>query len=37
MQLFKYLKNILYGKKIIVGMGAGNISNWMWEIPSQIR
>ena len=37
MQLFKYLKNIMYGKKIIVGMGAGNISNWMWEIPSQIR
>ena len=37
MQLFKYLRNVMYGKKIIVGMGAGNISNWMWKIPTQIK
>jgi len=23
----------MYGKKIVIGMGAGSISNWMRELP----
>ena len=33
-QLSKYLKKNMYGKKIVVGMGAGSISNWIKELPS---
>ena len=33
-QLAKFLKQNMYGKKIVVGMGAGSISNWMKELPS---
>ena len=33
-QLAKFLKKNMYGKKIVVGMGAGSISNWMKELPS---
>ena len=33
-QLSKYLKQNMYGKKIVVGMGAGSISNWIKELPS---
>ena len=36
-QLAKFLKNNLYGKKIIIGMGAGSISNWMRELPQLIK
>ena len=32
-QLSKYIKNNLYGKKIVIGMGAGTISTWMRELP----
>ena len=32
-QLGKFLKKNMYGKKIIIGMGAGSISNWMRELP----
>ena len=32
-QLAKFLKNNIYGKKIVIGMGAGSISNWMRELP----
>ena len=35
-QLAKFLKQNMYGKKIVVGMGAGSISNWMKELPSLI-
>ena len=31
-QLAKFLKQNMYGKKIVVGMGAGSISNWMREL-----
>ncbi len=31
-QLAKFLKANMYGKKIVVGMGAGSISNWMKEL-----
>ena len=32
-QLAKFLKKSIYGKKIVIGMGAGSISNWMRELP----
>ncbi len=35
-QLAKFFKKNMYGKKIVIGMGAGSISNWMREIPSLI-
>ena len=35
-QLAKYFKNNMYGKKIVVGMGAGSISSWMRELPNLI-
>ena len=31
--LAKFIKNNMYGKKIVIGMGAGSISNWMKSIP----
>ncbi|MDC1033237.1 UDP-N-acetylmuramate--L-alanine ligase [Candidatus Pelagibacter sp.] len=33
-QLAKYLKKNMYGKKIVIGMGAGSISSWIKELPS---
>jgi UDP-N-acetylmuramate--alanine ligase len=33
-QLAKLTKNIIYGKKIVVGMGAGTISSWIKELPN---
>ena len=35
-ELAKFIKNNIYGKKIVVGMGAGTISAWMRELPSLI-
>ena len=35
-ELAKLIKSIIYGKKIVVGMGAGTISAWMKELPSLI-
>ena len=35
-QLSKFLKKNMYGKKIVIGMGAGTITNWMRELPSLI-
>ena len=32
-QLAKYIKNNIYGKKIVIGMGAGSISAWIRELP----
>jgi UDP-N-acetylmuramate--alanine ligase len=32
-QLAKYIKNNIYGKKIVIGMGAGTISTWIRELP----
>ena len=34
--LAKFVKNNMYGKKIVIGMGAGSISNWMRSIPELI-
>ena len=35
-ELTKLIKNTIYGKKIVVGMGAGTISAWMRELPNLI-
>tara|TARA_B100000780_G_scaffold92325_1_gene63957 strand:+ start:3511 stop:4905 length:1395 start_codon:yes stop_codon:yes gene_type:complete len=35
-QLAKFIKHNIYGKKIVVGMGAGTISGWMKELPKLI-
>jgi len=35
-ELGKLIKNTIYGKKIVVGMGAGTISTWMKELPNLI-
>ena len=32
-QLAKFIKKSMYGKKIVIGMGAGSISNWMRKLP----
>ena len=36
-QLAKFLKQNMYGKKIVVGMGAGSISNWIKELPNLMK
>ena len=36
-ELAKYLKNSMYGKKLIVGMGAGSISSWIRDLPKLIK
>tara|TARA_B100000674_G_scaffold422530_1_gene374724 strand:- start:46 stop:1443 length:1398 start_codon:yes stop_codon:yes gene_type:complete len=36
-ELAKYIKANIYGKKIIVGMGAGTISTWMRELPKLLK
>ena len=35
-QLAKFVKKNMYGKKIVIGMGAGSISNWMRKLPELI-
>ncbi len=32
-QLANYIKNNIYGKKIVISMGAGTISSWIRELP----
>ena len=36
-QLAKFLKKNMYGKKIVIAMGAGSISNWMKELPKLMK
>ena len=36
-QLSKFLKSNMYGKKIVIGMGAGSISNWMRKLPKLMK
>ena len=31
--LARFIKQNIYGNKIVIGMGAGSISNWMKELP----
>ena len=33
-QLARFIKQSIYGKEIVIGMGAGTISNWMRQLPS---
>jgi UDP-N-acetylmuramate--alanine ligase len=35
-ELAKFIKSNVYGKKIVIGMGAGTISSWMKELPKLI-
>ena len=35
-QLARFIKQNIYGKKIVIGMGAGSISNWMRNLPKLI-
>jgi len=35
-QLAQLIKKTIYGKKIVIGMGAGTISGWMKELPKLI-
>ena len=32
-QLSKFVKQYIYGNKVVIGMGAGSISSWMKELP----
>ena len=36
-QLSKFLKKNMYGKKIVIGMGAGSISTWMRNLPQLMK
>ena len=36
-QLAKYVKSNIYGKKIVIGMGAGSISSWIRELPKYLK
>jgi UDP-N-acetylmuramate--alanine ligase len=35
-QLAKFIKQKIYGSKIVIGMGAGSISSWLKELPKLI-
>ena len=35
-QLARYVKQNIYGEKIVIGMGAGSISNWIRNLPNLI-
>ena len=37
LDLIKYVKQNIYGNKIVIGMGAGSISNWIRELPKHIK
>jgi len=35
-ELSNYIKNNIYGKKILIAMGAGSISNWIRNISEKL-
>ena len=35
-QFAKYINQNIYGKKIVIGMGAGSISNWIRNLPKML-
>ena len=37
LDLIKYVKQNIYGDKIVIGMGAGSISNWIRDLPKYIK
>jgi len=36
-QIAKLVKSNIYGKKIVIGMGAGTISSWMKQLPGLLK
>ena len=36
-ELSRFVKQKIYGKKIVIGMGAGSISNWIRNLPNLIK
>ena len=36
-ELAKFIKSSIYGKKIVIGMGASSISSWMRDLPKIIQ
>ena len=36
-ELAKFAKKYIYGEKIVIGMGAGTISNWIRNLPNLIK
>ena len=36
-ELAKFAKKNIFGDKIVIGMGAGTISNWMRNLPKIIK
>ena len=36
-QLAKFLKQFLSSENLVIGMGAGSISNWIKELPSLMK
>ncbi len=37
LDLVKYVKQNIYGNKIVIGMGAGSVSNWIRDLPNYIK
>ncbi len=37
LDLIRYVKQNTYGQKIVIGMGAGSISNWIRSLPEYIK
>ena len=37
LDLVKYVKQNIYGNKIVIGMGAGSISSWIRDLPKYIK
>jgi UDP-N-acetylmuramate--alanine ligase len=37
LQLARFIKQNIYGNKIVIGMGAGSISAWMKELPELLK
>tara|TARA_Y100000590_G_scaffold469801_1_gene659829 strand:- start:3256 stop:4656 length:1401 start_codon:yes stop_codon:yes gene_type:complete len=37
LDLIKYVRQNIYGNKIVIGMGAGSISNWIRDLPKYIK
>ena len=35
--LLKYVKQNIYGENIVIGMGAGSISNWIRNLPIKLK
>ena len=36
-ELLTFAKQNIYGDKIVIGMGAGTISNWIRNLPQLIK